>query len=48
MRSVKQVKSQLKRGFRIKIFPLATIELKKKKEKTPCKMHPKLQKTFTT
>lgn len=33
MRSVKPVKTQLKRGFRIKIFRLATIELKK----TPCK-----------
>lgn len=47
MRSVKQVKSQLKMGFRIKIFPLATIELKKKR-KDSLQMPPKLQKTFTT
>lgn len=44
MRSVKHVKSQLKKVFRIKIFPLATIELrkKKKKKKNSLQMPPKL------
>lgn len=47
MRSVKPVKSQLKKGFRIKIFRLATTELKKKKEKNLPANAPKIQKTFT-
>lgn len=49
MRSVKPVKSTLKKVFRIKIFPLATIELKKerKKKKTSLQMPPEIQKTFT-
>lgn len=45
MRSVKPVKSQLKKGFRIKIFRLATIELKKRKKKLPANA-PKNPKDF--